>query len=99
MPLQVHYYSEALLITALILYQSKHAEAPQATANEALAQGPYVAAGAGFESVTFQTQGTKLTTEPPGPTNNKEYRVCTTHLHVNQFSEWLSHGSLSYLSC
>jgi len=32
----------------------------QATVSEGLAQGPYVAAGVGFESVTLQTQGTEL---------------------------------------
>jgi len=30
-PLQVHYYSEVLSTTALILCQSSHAEAPEAT--------------------------------------------------------------------
>ena len=34
---------------------------------EGLAQGPYMAAGVDFEPVTFQTQGTELTTEPPRP--------------------------------
>jgi len=33
-----------------------HAEAPQANASEGLAQGPYVAAGAGFEPATLQTK-------------------------------------------
>jgi len=32
-----------------------HAEAPQTTASEELAEGPYVAAGAGFEPSTLQT--------------------------------------------
>ena len=44
MPLQVHYYSEAVPTTALILCWTKHAEAQQATASEGLVQGPYVAA-------------------------------------------------------
>ena len=35
-----------------------------ATVSEGLAQGPYVAAGAGFESVTIRTKGTKSTNEP-----------------------------------
>jgi len=39
-PPQVHYYSEALLTTALILCQSSHAEVLQATASEELSQGP-----------------------------------------------------------
>ena len=34
--------------TARTLCRSLHAEAPQATASEGLAQGPYVAATAGF---------------------------------------------------
>ena len=32
-----------------------HAKAPQAIASEGLAQGPYVAARAGFEPTTLQT--------------------------------------------
>jgi len=32
--------------------------------SEGLAQGPYVAAGVGFEPATLRTQGTELTTEP-----------------------------------
>ena len=67
-PLQVHYYTEALSITARILCQSEHAEALQATTCEGLAHGPYVAAIVGFEPATFQTQLTKLATEPPRPT-------------------------------
>jgi len=45
--LQVYYYSEALMTTALILRQSEHAEALQATTSEELVQGPYVVAGVG----------------------------------------------------
>ena len=41
----------------------------QATVNEGLAQGPYMVVGVGFEPVTFQTQGTELTPEPPRPTS------------------------------
>src|SRR6218665_208777 len=67
-PLQVHYYSEVLPTTALILCQSKYAEALQATVSEGLAQGPYVAVRVGFEPVTLRTQGTKLITEPPHAT-------------------------------
>jgi len=51
-PFQVHYYSEALL--QLTLCRSLHAEALQATASEGLAQGPYVAAKAGFEPTTLK---------------------------------------------
>ena len=45
-----------------------HAEAPQATASEGLAQGPYVADRAGFEPATLQTKGDKSANEPPRPT-------------------------------
>ena len=45
-----------------------HAEAPQATVSEGLAQGSYVAARAGFESTTLQTKGVESTNEPPCPT-------------------------------
>jgi len=52
-PLQVHYYSEALLTSALILCLSYHPKALQATTSEGLAQGPYMAARVGFEPATF----------------------------------------------
>ena len=42
-----------------------HTEAPQATASEGLAQGPYVATGAGFEPTTLLTIGIESTNEPP----------------------------------
>src|SRR6218665_204151 len=41
-----------------------HAEAPQATVSEGLAQGPYVAARAGFEPATLRTKGDESTNEP-----------------------------------
>ena len=44
-------------------------EAPQATASEVLAQGPYVTARAGFEPATLRTKGFKSTNEPPRPQN------------------------------
>src|SRR6218665_124060 len=44
--------------------RSLHAEAPQATASEGLAQGPYVAASAGFEPA----KGIDSTNAPPRPT-------------------------------
>ena len=47
-PLQVHYYSEALPTMS-----KYHAKALQAIASEGLVQGPYVAARAGFEPTTF----------------------------------------------
>jgi len=42
-----------------------HAEAPQATASEGLAQGPYVAARAGFEPTILRTKGDESTNEQP----------------------------------
>ena len=38
-----------------------HAEAPQATVSEGLAQGPYVAARAGVEPLTLLTKGVDST--------------------------------------
>ena len=45
-----------------------HAEAPQATASEGLAQGPYVAAIAEFELATLRTKRAESTSEPLCPT-------------------------------
>jgi len=42
-----------------------HAETPQATAHEGLAQCPYVAFRAGFETTTFRTKGVESTNGPP----------------------------------
>src|SRR6218665_155453 len=42
-----------------------HPKAPQATASEGLSQGPYVAAGAGFQPATLRTKGDESTNEPP----------------------------------
>jgi len=44
-----------------------HAEAPQATASERLAQGLYKAVSAGFEPATLRTKGAESTNEPPCP--------------------------------
>src|SRR6218665_1672084 len=41
-----------------------HAKAQQATASEGLAQGPYVAARAGFEPMTLRMKGDESTNEP-----------------------------------
>ena len=46
-----------------------HAKAPQATASEGLAQGPYVSARAEFEPATLRTKGDESTNEPPRPHN------------------------------
>ena len=50
-----------------------HAEAPQTTASKGLAQGPYVAARAGFEPTTLRTKGNESTNEPPRPTGLAKY--------------------------
>ena len=65
-PLQANYYSEALQ-TQYTDVSEFDAEAPQATANEGLAQGPYVAAKTGLKPTTFQTKGVQSTNEPPCP--------------------------------
>src|SRR6218665_2732839 len=41
-PLQVHYYSEALPATALILCRSQHAKVLHAIVSEGVAHGPYI---------------------------------------------------------
>ena len=46
-----------------------HAEVPQATASEGLAQGPYVAAREGFKPTILQTKGDESTNELPRPAN------------------------------
>ena len=44
-----------------------HAEAPQATVSEELAQGPYVAAREGVEPMTLRTKGADSTNALPMP--------------------------------
>ena len=44
-----------------------HINGIQATVNEGLAQGPYMAARVGFEPATLRTEGAELTTGPPHP--------------------------------
>src|SRR6218665_1581169 len=61
MPLQVHYNSEALPTTVIDTVSEFHAEAPQATVSEGLAQGPYVAARAGFEPTTLRSAAIDFT--------------------------------------
>ena|SRR6218665_3679839 len=61
--LQVHYYSEVLLLHRTNTVSEFHAEAPQATASQGLAQGPYVAARARFEPTTFRMKGDESTNE------------------------------------
>ena len=64
-PLRVHHYSVALPTTTIDTVSEFHAEAPQVTASEGLAQGPNVAAGARFEPTTLRTKGVESTAEPP----------------------------------
>src|SRR6218665_156541 len=65
-PLQVHYYSEALPTQHEYCVEVSRRK-PQATASEGLAQGPYVAARAGFKPATIRTKGVKSTNGPPRP--------------------------------
>ena len=44
-----------------------HAEAPQATASEGLAQGPYVADRVGLKPTTLRTKDVESTNAPPHP--------------------------------
>ena len=89
-PLQVHYYSEVL--------PTQHeycVGATQATASEGLAQGPYVAARAGFEAVTLWTKVAESTNEPAHPTSvlRASYKLCMmrqmlfSHQKQRQFQE------------
>src|SRR6218665_1459436 len=55
------------LDTARILCWSFTTEAPQATASEGLAQGPYVATRAGFEPATLRTKSVESTNGLPRP--------------------------------
>ena len=64
--LQVIYYSEALRHSTDTVLEF-HPEAPQATASEGFAQGPYVAARAGVEPTTLRAIGIDSTNEPPCP--------------------------------
>jgi len=78
-----------------------HTEAPQATASEGLAHGPYVAGRAGFEPVTLQTKGVKSTNEHPCPQNiNNVVEVTGRKLmqHVRLESEKLRLNNLLLLS-
>src|SRR6218665_2218332 len=63
-------FSEAPRPQQLTLCRSLHDEALplQATVSEGLAQGPYVAARAGFEPTTLQSKGFNSTIAPPRPT-------------------------------
>jgi len=53
-----------------------HAEAPQETASEGLAQGPYVAAKAGFKPATLQTSNLPMSYQAP----QFDVHVCTSNI-------------------
>jgi len=59
-PLQVHYYSKERSRHSTDTVLEFHAKAPQATANERLAQGPYVAAKAGCQTCQMSTTNRNL---------------------------------------
>jgi len=53
-----------------------HAEAPQATASEGLAQGPYGSARAGCEPTTLRMKGAESTDAPPRPAVYTKGETC-----------------------
>src|SRR6218665_672061 len=59
-----------------------HAEAPQATLSEGLAQGPYVAARVGVEPMTLRTKGIDSTNAPHTP------QVLCKELHTGCSQKW-----------
>src|SRR6218665_1296496 len=73
----IHFYSashslslsEAPRPQQLTLCRSLHAKALQAIAGKGLAQGPYMAARAGFEPTTLRSNRVVSTNAPPCPTN------------------------------
>src|SRR6218665_1968269 len=52
-----------------------HANAPQATVSEGLAQGPYVVARAGVKPMTLRTKGIDSTNAPHTPPSNNIIKV------------------------
>src|SRR6218665_1056772 len=65
-PLQVHTsHKRSRHVTDTL--PELHAEEPQTTASEGLAQGPYMAARYGFQPATFRTKGAESTNAPPRP--------------------------------
>ena len=65
-----------------------HTEAPQSTASEGLAQGPYVAARAGFKAATLRMKGDEFTNESPrlfeAPCNGRTLALSDKHANINQ---------------
>src|SRR6218665_1414987 len=81
--------SEGLPTTAIDTVSEYNAEALQAIAGKGLAQGPYVAARAGFEPTTLRSNGVVSTNAPPCPTwwriitvANTERKTHTSVVHV-----------------
>ena len=72
-----------------------HAEAPQATVSEGLAQGSYVAARAGVEPITLRTKGVDSTKAQPSPTllytvhnsNSTLLQHCSVNMVYNSVGE------------
>src|SRR6218665_2127945 len=56
---------------------------PQAIVSEGLAQGPYMAARAGFEPTTLRMQDTEPSAEAPCPTN---FRLCEYSFSCMQYN-------------
>src|SRR6218665_790430 len=63
--LQVYYTTQRRSRHSTDTVPEFHAEAPQATVSEVLAQGPYMAARAGVEPMTLGTKGVDSTKAPP----------------------------------
>src|SRR6218665_305546 len=60
-----------------------HDLAPQAIASKGLAQGPYVAAKAGFEPATLRTKDAESTNVPPPPILIEMYSTTTATLKLS----------------
>ena len=88
-PLKVLYYSEALPTTARILYRSF---SPKRTGNcirIGLAQGPYVAAGAGVEPTTLRLKVIDSTNAPPRSHYSKDTQKVKKILKHETFSSFV----------
>jgi len=59
-----------------------HAEAPQATVSERLAQGPYLAARAGVKPITLRTKGVDSTKAPPRLHNRLNVAVSSAAVQI-----------------
>ena len=92
--LQVHFTTLFLLFKFTTQWHSQHStdtvsefhsETPQATASEGLAQGPYVAARAGFEPTILWTEGIESSNEPSCPISVAFPQMRKEHLFELQF--------------